>query len=207
MNKALLILSLAACTSLQSVAQTRSYGTDEGRVKSSRDVSCPKVYIALSSGINNPAGLAGVGVDLAIDSRVSVGGGIGLSSWGTKLALEGRYYFDECNRGWAVGGGVTTNGGLRNVVLGLETAHQGPGTPVTLDLHRKTNLFFSGYRFFNLGRNNRFHLQLGYSQGLQRARYTVKSGHTLTTTSDAVVRTISPGGIVLGLGFSFGIGS
>jgi hypothetical protein len=77
---------------------------------------------------------------------------------------------------------------------------------VILDLHRKTNIFFSGYRFFNVGRNNRFHLQLGYSYGLRDARYTVQSGLTLTRSSDALVRVISPGGVVLGLGFSFGIG-
>ena len=54
--------------------------------------SCPKFYLGFSSGLENPVGLLGVNVDFPI-SNFSIGGGLGLSSWGLKLATEGRYYF------------------------------------------------------------------------------------------------------------------
>jgi hypothetical protein len=208
MKKALLILSLFTGASLSCAAQTRSYGSDEGRVRTRQDVTCPKVYLGFSTGINNPSSLLGLNVDVAVHPQVTVGAGFGLlSTWGAKVALEGRYYFDECHRGWALGGGLTSNSGIRNLTMDLETKQFGTTlTPVTLDLHRKTNIFFSGYRFFKVGRTSRFHIQLGYSYGLHNARYTVKSNVTLTDNSDAIVRVLAPGGVVLGLGFSFGIG-
>jgi hypothetical protein len=67
---------------------------------------------------------------------------------------------------------------------------------------------FSGYHFFNLGRSgrNRFHLQAGYSIPITSPDFTVKSNDILTKNGHDVVIAIAPGGLILGLGFSFGIG-
>jgi hypothetical protein len=167
---------------------------------------CPKVYIGFSTGINNTVGLIGPQVDFAITPAVSIGTGFGLSSWGYKTFIEGRYYFKPCNRGWAVAGGFTYNTGGGDIPLTLETIYGDRG--VIVDLKPQPNFMFSGYHFFNLGRSgrNRFHLQAGYSIPLKTPEFTVTSGEVLTKKGHDVVIAIAPGGLILGLGFSFGIG-
>ncbi|RYE24728.1 MAG: hypothetical protein EOP51_06440 [Sphingobacteriales bacterium] len=169
--------------------------------------SCPKVYLGVSTGLENQAGLLGFTVDVPIVSQVSVGGGIGLSSWGTKIYAEGRYYFRPCQRGWAIGAGITHNTGFSNFTTELPSGYGG-NMSTTLDLNPVTNGFVSGYHFFNLGRahRHRFYLQAGYSFRLTSNNYTVVSGGPLTGDARQVMDILQPGGLILGLGFSFGIG-
>jgi hypothetical protein len=169
--------------------------------------SCPKVYLGVSTGLESQGGLVGFTVDVPVASQVSVGGGLGISSWGTKLYAEGRYYFRPCQRGWAIGAGITHNTGLNNFHTELPSNYGG-NISTTLDLHPVTNGFVSGYHFFNLGRSgrHRFYLQAGYSFRLTDDNYTVVSGGPLSADARSVMTILQPGGIMLGLGFSFGIG-
>lgn len=62
--------------------------------------SCPKVYLGLSTGINNQTGLIGLNLDVPVTEYLSLGSGVGISSWGYKTYFEGRFYFkNDCNRG------------------------------------------------------------------------------------------------------------
>ena len=169
--------------------------------------SCPRVYIGFSTGINNPVGILGPQIDIAVLPVLSFATGIGLSTWGYKTYLEGRYYFKTCNRGWAVAGGVTHNTGLDRVELTDAETIAGE-MDVTVELKPQTNFMISGYHFFNLGRSgrNRFHLQAGYSVPITEVQYRQLSGAPLTRKSSDAVMAIAPGGLILGLGFSFGVG-
>lgn len=170
--------------------------------------SCPRVYIGFSTGINNPVGLIGPQVDVAVSPSVSVGTGVGLSTWGTKTFLEARYYFKPCNRGWAIGSGFTYNTGLDNVAFkDVETL--AGDADVSIDGKPQANFMVSGYHFFNLGRarRNRFHLQFGFSVPLSNKEFTQVSGPPVTGQTRDVLLTLAPGGIIIGLGFSFGAGN
>ncbi len=169
---------------------------------------CPRAYIGFSTGINNPVGLLGPQVDIAISPSVSIGTGIGLSSWGFKTFVEGRYYFRPCNRGWAIGSGFTYNTGGNNIELQNQKTIYGDGT-VMVDLHSQANFMASAYHFFSLGRSgrNRFHLQAGFSVPLgTKGEFIQRGGAPLTSTGVDNIRAIAPGGLILGLGFSFGAG-
>lgn len=169
-----------------------------------RSQSCPKVYIGPSIGFNNTVGLVGVNFDVPVTGRFSLGTGAGLSSWGLKSFFEGRLYFKDCNRGWAIGTGVTYNTGLQDFVTPLPTTFG--DQDVMMDLEPLPSVFLSAYHFFNLGRRNRFYLQLGYSQRLVDKPYTITSGHILDADGEAVMDIVTPGGVMFALGFSFGIG-
>lgn len=166
-------------------------------------------YIGLGGGINNPTGFVGVNFDLAFTQHFSTDLGIGLSSWGYKTGLQGRYYFDSSNRGWAIMGAITYNTGRRHVVLNnIETT--GGETSMSLKLEPVAACSISVGYFFDLGRRgtNRFHIQGGYSIPFSAPRFEpAVNNPQLTEKGEQSVRSIAPGGFVLGLGFSFGTGT
>ncbi len=193
--KKLLLTLLVATVTLTAYAQ---YGR--------RSSDCPKFYIGLGTGLNNPAGLLGVNLDVPITSSFSLGAGGGLSSWGWKAYFEGRYYFGECNRGWAIGVGGTYNTGLSDA-LEVDQDPNNIGIPSALvTLEPVPAVFLSGYRFFDVGkRGNRFYIQVGWSQRFDDKPYSSSPFRPLTTDGETVMRILSPGGVIVGLGFSFGV--
>jgi hypothetical protein len=169
--------------------------------------SRPYVYIGTSTGINNQSGILGVNLDVSILDHLSVGVGGGLSSWGNKLYAEARYYFNPANRGLAFGAGVTNNSGIIGFRGQVKTEDNPNEHEVPMDLKPQTNGFVSAYYFFNLGkRYNRLFLQAGWSVPFAPAGYTVKTQEVLTDEYDKAVKMASPGGLILGVGFSFAIG-
>ena len=170
-----------------------------------RPLRCPGAYLGVSTGINNNTGLIGIDIDVPVDKFVSIDGGAGIGSWGYKLALGAKYYLQPCQRGWAFGGGLTYSTGLGNYQQDMETIN---GTEtVSLNLHPQTNLFLAAYRYWSLGkRYNRFFLELGYSVSLTGGdKYDEVIGDPLSDNSKTTMRLISPGGIIIGAGFSFGL--
>ena len=166
--------------------------------------SCPKFYIGLSTGIDNQSGFLGVNFDVPVTGHFSLGTGLGLGTWGFKTYGEGRFYFKECNRGWALGAGVTYATGLQDFVVEMPTT---AGTNnVLMDLEPVVNATVSGYRFFSLGDRHRFHLQLGWSQRFNSNPYTIKSGDVLTSDGNTAMNILAPGGLVFAFGFTFGLG-
>lgn len=166
--------------------------------------SCPKFYVGLSTGLDNHSGLIGPNFDIPVTGRFSLGAGVGLSTWGYKSYGEARFYFKDCNRGWAIGVGGTYSTGLQNFSTLLPTTVG--DQDVLLDLEPVANVAVSGYRFFSMGPRHRFYLQLGYSHRFQSTPYTVKSPHVLTSDGKTVMNILAPGGVIFAFGFSFGLG-
>lgn len=191
------ILTLLFCC-IATFAIANPYGGRQSR-------SCSKFYLGLSTGIDNQSGIIGVNFDVPVTGRFSLGTGLGLSLWGYKTYGEGRFYFKDCNRGWALGAGVTHSTGFDNIISELPTTIG--TTDVSMNLNPTTNVIFSGYHFFNLGRgNHRFYLQLGWSHRITESPYTITSGHKLDADGEAGMNILAPGGVILGFGFSFGLG-
>lgn len=195
MRKTLLLLLLVA-TTITTYAQ-------RGR----RGQECPKIYLGLSTGINNTNGLLGVNLDVPVTPTFSLGAGGGLSTWGWKAFFEGRYYFGQaCNRGWAIGAGLTYNTGLSQPLEVDQDPNSLGIPPAQVTIEPVPAAFISAYRFFNIGqRGNRFYLQLGWSQRFEDKPYTSNPFRPLTTDGETVMRILSPGGVIIGVGFSFGI--
>lgn len=198
MQKFILILNCIFLTATALKAQPRNSGN--------RSFSCPKLYIGVSTGLENPGGLLGFNVDVPVTQQFSLGTGVGLSSWGYKTYGEGRFYFGECNRGWALGTGITYNTGIRNFNTVLPTKLYGE-QDVPLDLEPKLNVFLAAYRFWSLGRSgHRMYLALGYSLRTDNNNYTILNPvYELTTEGKQVMQILAPGGFMIGFGFSFGV--
>ena len=166
---------------------------------------CPLVFLSASTGLNNNTGLLGVGVDLAFASQGSFDMGIGIGTWGEKAYVGAKYYMKPCHAGWAFGGGLTYAAGDNNFKYNLETVY-GNTEPVTLNLSPQMNVFIAAYKYWNIGkRNNRFYLELGWSVRILRTEFTQTAGDPLSDNSVKTVNALSPGGLIVGTGFTFGI--
>lgn len=174
----------------------------------SANMSCPKFYVGISTGLENQSGLIGPNFDVPITNWFSFGFGAGRSSWGYKGYSETRFYFGDCNRQFALGMGATYNTGISNFVTPMPTVEEGTAD-VRFELKPSLNAFLSAYYFFSIGqsKSHRFYLQSGYSHPLFDDVYTVKSKNiTLTREGETAMQILRPGGVIFALGFSFGFG-
>ncbi len=197
------LLSLSAFAQNSNNPPTKETGN---KAKLVRPNKCPRVYLTLSSGMNNNNGFLGFSFDVPVEKWLSVEGGVGSSTWGTKLHLGGKYYLDPCNRGWAFGTGVTFNTGIQGFRNSMETV-TGQTENVVLNLNPQTNLYLAAYRFWNLGRRyNRVFLEMGWSVPLNKSDYFDQTyGTPISDKSKFGINMISPGGLIAGVGFSFAI--
>lgn len=169
--------------------------------------SITSVYLGFGTGLNNYSGWLGVGTNIRLYKGIFLRGGAGLGTWGNKYTI-GLQLGRNRVRGWSAGLAYTTNVGIKDFRSNLEVV--GPyGTPVSkevlLDLFKLNCLNISASRNWILGKNKLMHLDLGYSYLLQTQLYSVKDGSVLTSSSNQALRIISPGGLIIGFGFMFGI--
>ena len=185
-------------TSLNACAQV---GTQEP----SAAVECRSNFITLGTGINSNYGMAGVGVDIKMLDKLQVGLSGGIGSWGFKTAGELRYFYSGCmQQGSALTAGLAYATGLPEMEIEMELSNEETKT-VKLQLNAQTNLQLAWYRAFKVQQNHRFFIQAGYSFPINGISYRVISGETLSDASKMVVRMIAPGGIIVAVGFGFGI--
>lgn len=191
------LLSVLVCN-----GQTDATGEGTQRVKKSR---CAKAFFDLSTGLNNNGGLLGLGADYHVTEDISINAGLGaITSWGYKFYLGTKFYFKPCHKGWAIGCGATYSTGIPSYTTKMETM-QGGSELVELRLLPQTNVMASAYHHWRLGRNkNRMYLQLGWSIPVATEKFRQISGNALTVNSASVLKFLAPGGLIVGLGFSFG---
>ena len=175
------------------------------RIEKKKAGRCPLVYINLSTGLNNNNGIIGVGVDLAVAQHVSVDMGLGIGTWGNKFYAGAKYYLKPCQVGWAFGGGVTYATGLSDFHQNMETVY-GYTEPVVVDLQAKANIFIAAYKYWNIGKkHNRIYLELGWSQPVAPTQIRQTEGDPISDKSVKTLNAISPGGLIIGAGLSFGM--
>jgi hypothetical protein len=184
------------------VATNNIKKTSKTRNSRNTPAECPKVYLGLDLGINNPNGLVGISLDVPLIPHMSARAGVGRSSWGWKYFGEVRGYLGECHRSWAAGAGVSHNTGINGFEAEMPTTLG--NAIVKMDLYRQTNAFVNLYKFWTIGqKNNRFNIMLGYSIPLHDVDYKVTSYHTLSDDGHKTIKAIAPHGLSIGVGFSF----
>jgi hypothetical protein len=165
----------------------------------------PFSYIGFSTGINNPCGILGLDYELPVKKYFSLGAGLGFSSWGNKLHLEGKYYLDKHQRGWALVAGLGYNTGVYNFKTHLRTVGGGK-QQVTFNLQPVGTYFVGAAKYWRIGRKyNRFFINAGWDIPLMPPHYDMVGGGPLTESSTTYMNRRSPGGLMLGFGCSFGL--
>ena len=199
-------LTLLCMTLLCTLYATAQPGREHTNYKAKKAVPCSKIYFDINTGLNNNGGLLGGGIDAHLGENVSINGGVGLlTTWGYKVYLGGKYFFNPCHKGWALGLGATYSTGMPSFSNSMETQY-GTTEPVTLKLLPQLNATASVYKYWKIGRNNsRIYLQLGWSQALSMLKFEQVRGTPISPNSAAAIGFISPGGLIAAFGFSFGV--
>ncbi|WP_296620635.1 hypothetical protein [Marivirga sp.] len=193
MKKALLFFSILFL-SLELKGQTEEYFDPDDR---------PKFYFGVGTGINTYTGLAGLSGNFIIEKKLFVQAGLGLSSWGVRTSIGLRYDRSYRN-GFTYGIGLSNSSGIDDIDMELETASGGT-RDINMQLENAPAIYIkTGYNWW-FGENNTFNINLGYSVALKGQPWTVNDGSSLSPTSQQVLQLIAPGGIILGMGFTFGI--
>lgn len=200
--KKLILLIILGLSSTSLFAQEDYVTTQKEKAKELLPV-CPKLFLGPSLGINNNAGIIGNNIEYGVAPNFSLSAGFGLSVWGLKGFVEGKYYFKECYKGLAVGLGVTRNGGIPSIEY--EDADETGTLPVNVMLLPQTNIALQGYYYFKLGKRHRFHLCGGYSFETSSTKYKVHGTVQPGFTTREAIKILAPGGLILGFGVSFGL--
>lgn len=210
MSKLLIFFTLLVLINNTSSAQDDGFYSnndnysDKETLKKDIQENTLKIFLGVGHGINNHCGIVGGLLEFAPLKKFSLVGGFGLGSWGIKTALGIRYY----NRGFPhklfYGLTYTSAGGMQDYEIEIETTRSKKEL-VQMDLNRARNLALSiGYQW-RLFKNGRLNCEIGYSVPLQEKAYSVVTpGVELTEGSENIMQFKTPGGLVIGLGFSIG---
>ena len=184
-------------------------------VKSARPTSHHKVlyrarnpysYIGFSSGINNPGGLLGFDLAVPVKKSIMLTTGVGFSSWGNKLHLDGKYFLMGYHLGWALMGGFAYSSGAYNFRARLRTLDH-KRESVTINMNPVGSACLGASHFGRLGkRQNRVFVDLGYCVPLRAPQYNVTyNGPQLADQASRYIKLREPGGIMAGIGMLFGL--
>jgi hypothetical protein len=164
-----------------------------------------KAYVGFSTGINNMVGILGISLDAVINENVTIGGGIGLSTWGYKWELNLQYY-PKGWRGFYMKGGYSQNTGLKDFEPEMEL-YGGSTEYVMMDLEPVGNLILAAGYAWKVGKYSKFYLEGGYAVPLTTEDYYNLHDETirLSSTSEQVLQLMRPGGIILALGVNIAL--
>ncbi len=167
-------------------------------------------YLGFGGGINNYLGLIGPSVEYQFAQNFTGFGGLGLGSWGNKASIGVRYY-SNFPKGWAFGAGLSFSGGQDDVIYKMpENTLVGVSgeADVAFNLNPTSTFNLTATRFWQLGSSgkNRFNIELGYAFALKTRPFTVVDSRIqLNRNGFTYMDILQPGGVILGLGFSFGL--
>ena len=207
--KNIILTLLVAMIALNVSAQDKNTtsGDNTSQVEPAvKQLLSPAVYITTSTGINNNTGLLGFSFDVPVSSNVVIDGGVGASTWNSKVYAGVKYYLKPHQRGFAFGTGLTYCTGLYDDKHTLQTIY-GANEPIEYNKNPQTNILFAAYRYWTLGRKyNRFYLELGWSVPLTGGdKITQLNGYPITANTRSNLAFWAPGGLILAAGFSFGV--
>lgn len=185
---------------------------NEVKDKKKEEISISKFYIGFASGINNPIGMIGLNVEVPIVEKYAVRAGAGLSTWGFRTNI-GLRYEDRLKKGWGFGLSLSNSSGLKDYKMEMDVRRVSPLGIVTekkeevlMDFKavNTINLIFSYNWIFK--KNNRFHIDFGYAYRLTQDVYSIQNDSIkISSDGDQVLKTLAPGGVILGLGVIFGL--
>jgi len=160
--------------------------------------------LTVSTGVNNYMGILGLGVYYSPVKQVVLEGSAGFGSTGKKLALNAQLYPSSTD-GLYLRAAFCHSTGASKVPLKLELED---GTQAIKDVNFKAlnNTHITIGRSWSIIDKHRFFAEIGYSVlfGDKEDMFTVENA-TISENSKTALRFTIPGGLVFGLGFSYGI--
>jgi len=174
---------------------------DAQNITENRTDEYPRFYLGLGTGFDNFNGLLGVSGTLKVHEKFSVRGGFGVSGWGLKSSIGIKYDLKEIG-GWSYCLGYSYSPGFEGLKMDNEL-ESGGTKEITVDYLSASTINLAIDRTWKIGKSNIFFIELGYAFPLQSNRWRTTDGSFITSTNEAVLKLLQPGGLILGAGFAF----
>jgi hypothetical protein len=170
-----------------------------------KDEPLPSFSIGLGLGINNYTGLFGVSTGIKIAEKLSLRGGLGIGMWGAKYTIGLKYNMRN-NGGWSYGIGYSYCSGSDNMEMpSYDDNGNKTDKKYTIKLLSASTVDFTATRSWKIGRRNTFYLDMGYAIALNNKPWKFVTGNPMTEFDESVYQIYSPGGLIFGFGFTFGL--
>lgn len=160
-----------------------------------------KFYVGLASGVESFTGLIGVSLEAKVVKNIALYAGAGIGGWGAKISGGAKLY-REFPYKWAYCVSLSNASGLKDYKAKLET--QSGTKDVLMDLRPCKTFNLTAQHHWKIGTKNRFNIEFGLSFALTKIAYTIKDGSVLTPVSITLMEVLQPGGLMAGIGFTFG---
>ncbi len=163
-------------------------------------ITRPRLALDLSTGINNKVGVAGAELDFFLRNQIAIGAGYGYATWGNKIYAGFKLFTTPRREMVAFDLGFTYNLGKKNISEDLATTH-GSSDPVTGNYLPQFNAYGAILLLPNAQR--KVYYSLGYSYAFADKKYEQLSGFPILDATKESMKLMSPGGIVVSIGFYF----
>lgn len=160
-----------------------------------------KFYIGLASGVESFTGIIGVSLEAKVAKSIALYAGAGIGGWGAKISGGAKLYRAFPYK-WAYCVSLSNASGLKDYKAKLET--QSGTKDVLMDLRPCQTFNLTAQHHWKMGIKNRFNIEFGLSFALTKIAYTIKDGSVLTPASTTLMEVLQPGGLMAGIGFTFG---
>ncbi len=189
-----LILATMTTTFAQQTKATKSSTSDNAVAEKQR------LYFGISTGVNNIASMFGLTLEVPFSQNVSGKLGLGLGGWGAVIGVAGKYY-KRYPESWSFGVGYSTASGYKDILLTLK--NNTTTEEVRMNADRAHNIDLVAGKSWGSDWI-KFNLELGYSIQVSGGTYSpVDKKVILSETTTSVMKLLSPGGIIIGLGLTF----
>jgi hypothetical protein len=169
----------------------------------------PSFYFGLGTGINVNTGLTGIKLGARLNESTLVEASAGIGSWGNKFGL-GVVLNAKNSASWCPVISISRATGIDKLSTNLEFKNALGSTnkrDIDVTLNPATLFNISMQRQWIRPKGNRIVLELGYSILFAGSEYSValNQGEKLSDTSEKVMNSLKPGGIMIGFSYNFGI--
>ena len=191
--KKISLLLLGFCLLLNLHAQTQDLKAPDST----------KVFIGVSTGFNNFVGMLGVNIAVRANNQLFIRGGLGSGGWGSKFSI-GIKYDKKPNSPWAYCLGLSSMPGMNGLKQSL-TVKSGTKKDVSINYKSATTLNLSMLYTKKISGKFYFNTEIGYALPLKAGTWEIPNGEELSSDSEKTLDLTRPGGMILGVGFSFGL--
>jgi hypothetical protein len=168
----------------------------------------PAFYLGIGTGLNNNCGAAGFKLGIRMNDKLILDAGVGVGSWGNKVALG--MVFNAINKNaWCPVLSISRASGLNNANIKLEVVDN-----LGLKSQKDVTMNLTAATLFNIGiqrqwvrkSGNRLVLDLGFSILVDGAShenidYTIQ----FSDKGKRELEALKPGGLMVGFSYNFGV--
>ncbi|MFT6844961.1 MAG: hypothetical protein ACJAUV_001150 [Flavobacteriales bacterium] len=170
----------------------------------------PRLYVGIGTGINAPGGGLGMYIEVPITQMVRFSGAAGYGSWGSKLT--GTILFNKNPFGLKSSVGFGFSYALGNIDYNSELQFEQTGfifptesdeAEIDLQPGQSVNLIYN--YSWKIGKKSKLTLHTGLAVNITPNNYELRNKKKLTEESKIMLRSLSPGGLIFGVVFNFGL--